>query len=73
MHDDVDAGDGDSYELPQHNQDASQEIAGIIDLETQSSGRGGPSSRGENLNMDDYHDHIYHDYDFHHDDRCHWK
>ena len=73
MHDDVDAGDGASYELPQHNQDASQEIAGIIDLETQSSGRGGPSSRGENLKMDDYHDHIYHDYDFHHDDRCHWK
>ena len=48
MHDDVDGGDGDSYELPQHNQDASQEIAGIIDLETQSSGRGGLSSRGKN-------------------------
>ena len=65
MHDDVDAGDGDSYELPQHNQDASQEIAGIIGLETQSSGRGGLSSRGGNQKMKDYHD-----YDFHHYDRC---
>ena len=71
MHDDVDGGDGASYELPQHNQDASQEIAGIIDLETQSSGRGGPSSLGGNQKTYDYHDHIYHDYDFHHDDRCH--
>ena len=72
MHDDVDAGDGDSYELPQHNQDASQEIAGIIDLETQSSAREGLSSHGENKKTYDYHDdHIYHDYDFHHDDRCH--
>ena len=33
---------------PQHNQAASQEIAGIIDLETQSSGREGLSSHGGN-------------------------
>ena len=71
MSDDVDGGDGDSYELPQHNQDASQEIAGIIDLETQLSGRGGLSSRGGNQKANYYQDHIYHDYDFHHDDRCH--
>ena len=58
MHDDVDGGDGDSYELPQHNQDASQEIAGIIDLETQLSGRGGLSSRGENQKTYDCHEEL---------------
>ena len=46
MHDDVDAGDGDSYELPQHKQDASQEIAETIDLGTLWLGRGELNNQG---------------------------
>ena len=49
-----DAGDGDgdgddSYELPQHNQDATQETVGIIDLGTLWLENGGLSNLGITL------------------------
>ena len=49
MHDDVDGCDGDSYELPQHNQDATQETVGIIDLGTLWLENGGLSNLGITL------------------------